>query len=229
MLSFEECISHFRTRFGEYPRTERSERQIGVSPCCSDLAQERMLVTDEWTAILKDLVLRSPAPVRIHFFGAPADAAYIRRVIEPLAQRVPHVACEIHAGVLSLRESVESMGWLDEFWCIDSGLLHYARLLGIPTVSFWGPSDPQTRLRPGLSSRDVVHYAHVPCSPCVHLCAEPPCGGNNVCMRAATNEAGAAYLNPIWVLAERLSSESPQSSQERRATITSSSSPAKYQ
>ena len=83
----------------------------------------------------------------------------------------------------ALDDAMPELAGADEFWGIDSALLHYARFLRTPCLSFWGPTHPETRLKPidGLAERVV--YRKVPCSPCIHLAEEPPCGGNNVCIR----------------------------------------------
>jgi ADP-heptose:LPS heptosyltransferase len=90
---------------------------------------------------------------------------------------------------------------VDELICIDSALLHYARLLGIPTISFWGPTDPASRLRESDVNRDEIHYHKLPCSPCVHVAQEPPCRGDNVCMRFAVDPDRVMEANPKWILA----------------------------
>jgi ADP-heptose:LPS heptosyltransferase len=68
---------------------------------------------------------------------------------------------------------------------IDSGPLHIARKLGVPTVSVWGPTDPGNylKIRPGEEHRHLYFYLGAPCSPCVHRYAHLPCGGDNICMK----------------------------------------------
>ena len=73
------------------------------------------------------------------------------------------------AGKTSLEESVRGLANVDQLICIDSALLHFARLQGIPTLSFWGPTDPASRLRESQFNHDEIHYRRLPCSPCVHV------------------------------------------------------------
>jgi ADP-heptose:LPS heptosyltransferase len=87
---------------------------------------------------------------------------------------------------------------LRELLCVDSALLHFARLMGTPTTSYWGPSDPRTLLRPNASGADEIHYQKITCSPCVHLTRTAPCNGNNLCMRLACNPQADVDRNPIW-------------------------------
>ena len=99
---------------------------------------------------------------------------------------------------MSLIEVVRELASLEELQCIDSALLHYARLLGVKTVSYWGPTDPATRLRNWAGCEDEVYYGALPCSPCVHLSYSSPCHGNNVCMPAAL-AVQAETPNPAWL------------------------------
>jgi ADP-heptose:LPS heptosyltransferase len=68
---------------------------------------------------------------------------------------------------------------------IDSGPLHIARALGLPTVSVWGPTNPDNylKIRSHEEGRHLSYYLKTPCSPCVHHYERLPCGGNNFCMK----------------------------------------------
>jgi ADP-heptose:LPS heptosyltransferase len=87
-----------------------------------------------------------------------------------------------------------------ELFSIDSALLHYGRLLGVRTISFWGPTDPGSLLRPEPGAAEEVHYRKLSCSPCVHLTQQPPCGGNNLCMRLAADPGLTLDMNPTWMV-----------------------------
>ena len=53
---------------------------------------------------------------------------------------------------MTLQESLGELAGASGFWGVDSALLHYARILGVRCVSYWGPTDPRTRattVRPG--------------------------------------------------------------------------------
>jgi ADP-heptose:LPS heptosyltransferase len=115
--------------------------------------------------------------------GSRADRADADRILSVLRGVRSDHEYENRCGELSLLESVATIASADEFWGIDSGLLHYARLLRKRCLSFWGPTHPDTLLKPipGLDERVV--YRRVPCSPCVHIAELPPCRGNNVCIR----------------------------------------------
>jgi len=82
---------------------------------------------------------------------------------------------------------------------IDSGPLHIARKLGLPTVSVWGPTNPDNYLRiePHEMERHLYYYLKSPCSPCVHHYETLPCGGNNFCMKNISAVAIIAKLQEL--------------------------------
>jgi ADP-heptose:LPS heptosyltransferase len=123
------------------------------------------------------------------------------QLTEMIRAAFPGVMATNYAGKTSLAESVRGLAGVDELLCIDSALLHFARLLGIPTISFWGPTNPEVLLRVWDSSRDEIHYHRLPGSPCVHVAQEPPCRGDNLCMRSAVDPEGQGETNPKWILA----------------------------
>ncbi|MGD0500017.1 MAG: glycosyltransferase family 9 protein [Bryobacteraceae bacterium] len=199
-------VAAFRGYLGLTPPDSRpATRQIGLAPCCSDLSKERMLLPEEWMEALGRR-LGASEPADVHLLGAPAEVEYLDRFAALIRARFPAAVPVNHAGKASLRQSVCLLAGLDELDCIDSALFHFARLLGIPTVSFWGPTDPRVLVRPSETHRDEVHYYKLPCSPCVHLAQSPPCFGDNLCMRFALRPEQAANCNPPWVIAGAASS-----------------------
>jgi ADP-heptose:LPS heptosyltransferase len=73
---------------------------------------------------------------------------------------------------------------------IDSGPLHIARKLGLPTVSVWGPTNPlhYLNVRTQERERHLTCYLGARCSPCVHRHEILPCGGDNFCMKDLSAE-----------------------------------------
>ena len=200
-VDFAECRREFRSGLGEYA-SEGEKLRLAIAPACSGLSAERMLRREEWLDIVaRRIAGRDPAEVELHLLGAPSDRPELERLTALLEGRFAgRVAIRNHAGKTSLRESVRIVAAMDEVLCIDSALLHFSRLLGRRTVSFWGPTDPRTLIRPEPRGLDEIHYVKIPCSPCVHLSHQPPCKGQNICMRLAVDPAAPVPRNQPWVL-----------------------------
>jgi|CZKN01.1.fsa_nt_gi ADP-heptose:LPS heptosyltransferase len=195
------CEREFRSLLGECG-LEGDLLRLAIAPACSGLSLERMLRREEWVEIVARRIAQcGPAKVELHLLGAPADRAELEQITILLEARFRgRAVVRNHAGKTSLRESVRIIAAMDEVLCIDSALLHFSRLLGRRTVSFWGPTDPRTLLRPNSSGLDDIHYVKIPCSPCVHMSHQPPCKGQNICMRLAVDPAAPVPRNQPWVL-----------------------------
>lgn len=103
-------------------------------------------------------------------------------------------ACECIAGTAGLNLAVKTT--LPEtaaviarsrlVICGDSGVLHIAAGLGVPTVSLFGPSS-EVKWAPRGNIHVVLNH-HVPCSPCSRFGTIPPCPINVRCMKEITPE-----------------------------------------
>ena len=81
------------------------------------------------------------------------------------------------------------------FFCTDTGPLHLAIAMGVPTVSFFGPNTPRL-YGPPLNNRHIYFYENMPCSPCItnynakmSNCKKP------VCLTGISAEKVIASLN----------------------------------
>lgn len=95
------------------------------------------------------------------FLGGKADENVVKEIIGLLPPDVPFLDA---VGSSSLGELC---GLLTSCLVViggDSGPVHMAAALGVPTVMIFGPSDP--RLVAPRGSRHLSVWKHVPCSPC---------------------------------------------------------------
>jgi len=148
---------------------------VTVGHGCSELGRERQLRPDEWRRMLASMIL---AGHEIVFLGGPGDRAAADAIITVLG------GGRNLCGQLSIAQSAKVLGRAAAYYGIDSMLLHFARALGVPAISVFGPTDPATRLRP-LGTRERVAFARLPCSPCIHVNETPPCHGKRTCMALA--------------------------------------------
>jgi ADP-heptose:LPS heptosyltransferase len=190
-----DCRSQFRAEVGiTESQPPVGVRRIGVAAGCSDLSRERMLRPEEWAAVLRSIAAEG-SPCEFQFLGGKGDVRTNEEIIAALG---PGFVTVNYAGVLPLRESVRQLAALERLVCIDSSMLHYARLLGTPVQAYFGPTSPEVLLRP-MPNPDRIFYTPISCSPCVHLANVPPCHGNNLCMRLAFDPQANVPRNPMWV------------------------------
>lgn len=84
-------------------------------------------------------------------------------------------------GKTSLKEAAALLSAAKLFMGADSGLLHIAVALGVPTVSLFGPGRARKWAPQGKQHR--VINKQLPCSPCTTFGNTPPCPHNVACMK----------------------------------------------
>ncbi len=179
----EEAQQMMRARFKPSEAVSASVCRIALGHACSDLGRERMLDSEQWLAIFREH-LQADDQAEVVLLGTAGERPPTTEIIRALEPHFPRLRFLNLCGELSLDESIRMLATCRSFWGIDSSLLHYARLLGLACMSFWGPTEPSMRLRPIPSLHETVRYGKVPCSPCIHVAEKPPCGGNNICMQS---------------------------------------------
>lgn len=90
------------------------------------------------------------------------------------------------AGRTSLEETAAAVSGAKLLISADSGLLHIAVGLDIPTVSLFGPGIAAKWAPRGSQHRILNH--HLPCSPCTRFGTTPPCPYNVRCMQDITTD-----------------------------------------
>jgi heptosyltransferase-2 len=114
---------------------------------------------------------------KIVLLGAPVDAP----IAEEFARQLPGV--DNRAGKTSLAEFMTALVSARLVLCNDSGAMHVASALGVPTLAVFGSTEPQLTGPMGARSRVLRH--HVPCSPCFLR----ECPIDFACMKSITPEA----------------------------------------
>ncbi len=182
-VPIEEAQQMMRRRFKASQAPTSSVFRIALGHSCSDNGHERVLDSEQWLAVFREH-LQADDQAEIVLLGTAGERAPATQIIHVLEHNFPRLHFRNLCGELSLDESIQMLATCRAFWGIDSSLLHYARLLNLTCMSFWGPTDPSMRLRPIPSLHETVHYGKVPCSPCIHVAEKPPCQGNNICMQS---------------------------------------------
>lgn len=179
---------------------------IILNNTCSSLAPVRKLPDETMAAICTWILTHTH--FRLAFLGAGSDKAAIDQFIdEHLAAFKQKGKLTNIAGALDFEAYYRFIA--DKGVCmltIDSGPLHIARKLGLPTISVWGPTNPASYIKipAGQENRQLFLYNKVACSPCVHHHEQLPCGGNNFCMK---DISASSIIEKLIGLLEHLQEE----------------------
>jgi ADP-heptose:LPS heptosyltransferase len=180
----EQCSDQMRAVLGVSARTRKaSAGRIAIGCGCSGLSEERKLPPREWARHV--FAAAADKGRDVVFLGGKDDRDEAEKVIaavRALGRDGWSGTLSNLCGAMPLQDSLRQLAECDEFWGIESSLLHYARLLGLRVKAFLGPTHPM-RLRPIAGLDETVHYRKTLCSPCIHLFSVPPCHGNNRCMQ----------------------------------------------
>jgi heptosyltransferase II len=133
------------------------------------------------------------AAVARRFQGSPVlifGAAGERELGAQVAAQIP--GAHNLAGQTTLREFIELAAACRLFLTNDSGSMHIASALGVPTVAIFGATDDVTTGPAGPVARVVREHAE--CSPC--LLRECPI--DHRCMTAVSAEAVAGAALELW-------------------------------
>ncbi len=102
-------------------------------------------------------------PAAVLLFGAPSERALCDTVVQSMAGAVPDV--RNLAGQTTLAEFIDLAAACRLFLTNDSGAMHVASALGVPTVTVFGATDDTTTGPTGPLARVVREHAE--CSPCL--------------------------------------------------------------
>ncbi len=166
---YRELAQSLFVRFGLKNKT-----LIGISPGAAYGPAKRWF-PDRFAAVADWLIEYYDAQVLI--FGSAGDAPSAAEV----KKKSRHFVIDI-SGKTTLKEAIALIGACDLFLSNDSGLMHVAGALGIPTVAIFGSTNPVATSPVGKNS--VVVHHDVDCSPCL----KPVCPRDFRCMKLITTE-----------------------------------------
>jgi len=137
-------------------------------------------------------VAQAFAPVcpAVLLFGSASEQPLCETVAAQL--RSSRIDVRNLAGATSLREFIDLAAACRLFLTNDSGAMHVASALGVPTVAVFGATDDTTTGPTGPLARVIREHAE--CSPC--LLRECPI--DHRCMTAVTSERVAAAVLQLW-------------------------------
>ncbi|HKJ67278.1 MAG TPA: glycosyltransferase family 9 protein, partial [bacterium] len=151
---------------------------IGLNP--QAVADSRRWPISNWIEFIRSF---DPAGIQFIIFGGPDDTRRTVKILEQVSGDVIDVT-----GKLALEDSIRLMTGCEVFVTNDSGLMHVANAIGVPTIGFYGAADiTKTGLR-GNIYRNL--NAEVYCSPCVR----------NTCLNKTEPLVCLHSIPPAWPL-----------------------------
>jgi len=155
---------------------------VVVNVNASDLCEERRWPGHRYARLVERFDGEIAPVARFVFIGSAGEAPAVRRVLDEVAEG-PRAACLDLAGKTTLVELLVLLKRAAMVVTNDSGPLHVAAALGVPTVSLYGPETPA--LYGPVGENHLVFYASHWCSPClsVYNAKIAMCHGENECMR----------------------------------------------
>ncbi|MCJ7541222.1 MAG: glycosyltransferase family 9 protein [Desulfobacterales bacterium] len=160
---------------------------IGFNVNANNLSIERRWPGESFQT-LANWLLRD-LNVKLVFIGAASETPYVDDLVAglfktnrsqtPIDGRIINLA-----GKTTLGELIAVIKRFDILITNDSGPLHLADAMKVPTVSFFGPETPTLYGTKGENS--LIFYKRLYCSPCLNVfnVKTAPCSGDNICMRA---------------------------------------------
>jgi lipopolysaccharide heptosyltransferase II len=127
----------------------------------------------------------------IELFGSAED----KEVCSRIARAVPRAID--HSGDLSLSELPNALAKCAFAITNDSGLMHLASAVGLPTLSFFGPTVKQFGFAPRSPKATVLENAGLYCRPCTKIGLDHCPETHFRCMKAITSEQALVTIEPL--------------------------------
>jgi len=147
-----------------------------INPNASDLRLERRWPAEYFIQLIQEIRVLKPE-ILIVLIGNKQEANYVNEIAKHF-QEDNHVIDS--SGKLKLDELIAVMNNAAGIITNDTGPLHLALALRKKTVGLFGPCAPDQY---GQMQSCIPVYTNVYCSPCVHEFINPPCAGDNQCMK----------------------------------------------
>ena len=139
------------------PTTVSGSRSLMLAFCPgAEYGPAKRWPVENFAAVARHFIATRKA--KIVLLGATGDVP----IAQEFSQLVP--SADNRVGRTSLAEFMEALVAARLVVCNDSGAMHVASALGVPTLSIFGSTEPALTGPMGARARVLRH--HVPCSPC---------------------------------------------------------------
>lgn len=132
------------------------------------------------------LISALPQNWSIAVLGLPDDICDVKRHI-PGDRAISYVSG-------SIRESIQTLASARMLLVMDSGNMHFAQVLGVPSLAVFGYTDPASIVDPS-GCVDTLYERRFPCQPCMRAqCSQPEI----YCLTSVEPATVAARLKARW-------------------------------
>lgn len=156
---------------------------ICVNVNASDLCPERRWPKDNFIRLMTHIL--DNFPVKIILIGSPGERPYIQQVYRDIPQQYKGNIIDL-SGKTDVYMLLELFRMSRLLITNDSGPLHFAEMVGLESISFFGPETPL--LYGPLGKKHTVFFKELYCSPCLNVYNVKTafCDGDNKCMQSIT-------------------------------------------
>lgn len=179
---------------------------ILVNPNSSELSHERRWPAASFAELMRRVHATHPEHQFI-IIGGPGEEA-TGAELSALMADAPQFPLTDLSGQLSMPELIALIQGARALITNDSGPMHLAFSLRVPTVALFGPVSPAHYGGTQATTRAML-YHHLYCSPCVHHFLVSPCGGDNQCMKLITPDEVVGALEAVLSGSDSLTSAAP--------------------
>lgn len=145
-------------------------------------AKNRMWPIEKYAPLVAFL----PSSWRIAFLGLPSDMALIKAAM-PSTRPYDYVTG-------SIRQSIQTLASARMLLLMDSGNMHFAQILGVPSVAVFGYTDPADIIDIN-GCVATIYEQRFPCQPCKKaVCSQPEI----YCLNSIEPETVALKLMQRW-------------------------------
>jgi ADP-heptose:LPS heptosyltransferase len=151
-----EALQHSNTPTLQYSNL------VCLNPNASEVSHLSRWMPENFARLADELIERHG--VTVGLTGAPNEVKFV----ESVRRRARHADDIVNfAGKTSVPEFITLLQRCRVFITNDSGPMHLAAALGVPTIALFGPDTP-TRFGP-RGAQHVILYKPPPCSPCYNF------------------------------------------------------------
>ncbi len=155
----------------------------------AEYGQAKRWPLDRFAQVIQQVSAARPG-IQWEFYGAPGEAALGEQLSALVGPDFPH---QNLVGKTRLRELIDRLRLCHLLVTNDTGTMHLAAALGVPTVSLFGSTEPI--LTGPLGSQHTVLRHQLPCSPCFQRSC--PLGTYECMTRLTPEQATQAVLSAL--------------------------------